>query len=79
MLQGIDQEKTSDEDKEIWDDLNTPIINQLRQPMVSVLFIIHEDATHALGSEVINMLFGDYDFNKTCWRKIITEEEDYNP
>ena len=43
----------SDEDKEIWTVVNVPVINQLRQSMVSVIFTIHEAATIVFGGEVI--------------------------
>ena len=78
-IQHMNPDNPSDEDKEIWAVVNSPFVNQLRQSMASVIFTIHEAATIAFGTVAIDKLFGDHDFNRNRWRKIIAEEQDYNP
>ena len=78
-IQHMNPDNPSDEDKEIWAVVNSPFVNQFRQSMASVIFTIHEAATIAFGTVAIDKLFGDHDFNRNRWRKIIAEEQDYNP
>jgi len=47
VLEGIHKDNPSNEEKKIWSAANAPVINQVRQKMASVIFIIHTGATQA--------------------------------
>ena len=79
VLEGIHKDNPSNEEKRIWSAANAPVINRVRQQMVSVIFTIHTGATQAWGGEAMNKLFGDIHFNKNRWRKIVAQDQQHNP
>ena len=79
ILPGMRTDMQSDEHTSIWVTESAPVINQLRQQMASVIFSIQNASTEAWGEQAIDILFGDIEHNKARWRKIVAQEQRYNP